>query len=172
MTIFPQWEMPYAYLTEHLDFFVGDRRYPPVFTDFDVMPTNLGDFARMRFELPGLGAPPDEITARYSMLFNDVHPDYRGIILIESNSRSGIEENESLFSAIFGPGRERQTISLDDIPWQNVFGSFVKHGVWHIWIGFDHVLFLIALLLPSVMVFRANNWAPTEWTSCWRRSNE
>jgi len=28
--------------------------------------------------------------------------------------------------------------------------AFVREGVWHIWIGFDHVLFLLSLLLPAV----------------------
>ena len=27
------------------------------------------------------------------------------------------------------------------------FLSFGRQGVWHIWIGFDHILFLLALLL-------------------------
>jgi hypothetical protein len=30
-------------------------------------------------------------------------------------------------------------------------GGFVKAGVWHIWIGLDHVCFLLALLLPAVL---------------------
>ena len=38
--------------------------------------------------------------------------------------------------------------------------TFIKHGVWHIWIGFDHILFIISLLLPSVMILRAGGWEP------------
>jgi hypothetical protein len=30
------------------------------------------------------------------------------------------------------------------------FLSFVKEGIWHIWIGLDHVLFLVCLILPAV----------------------
>jgi len=40
--------------------------------------------------------------------------------------------------------------------------SFVREGIWHIWIGLDHILFLLCLLLPAVfprrgapMTFRA-----------------
>jgi hypothetical protein len=36
--------------------------------------------------------------------------------------------------------------------------EYVRHGVWHIWIGFDHILFLLSLLLPAVLV-RANRLA-------------
>lgn len=31
----------------------------------------------------------------------------------------------------------------------------IKSGIYHIWIGFDHILFLLALLLPSVLRFRS-----------------
>jgi hypothetical protein len=30
--------------------------------------------------------------------------------------------------------------------------------VWHIWTGFDHILFLLALLLPSVLMREAKRW--------------
>jgi hypothetical protein len=30
--------------------------------------------------------------------------------------------------------------------------------VWHIWIGFDHVLFLLALLLPAVLMHESGRW--------------
>jgi hypothetical protein len=150
------------YLQSNLTLFVGDTPHEPVFTEYDFVHLNWASFVRLNFQLPGITPPPETITAEYSVLFNDFAPRHRGLILIESNSRAGIEANESQFSAIFGPGKERQTLSLDSIPWQNVFGNFIKHGVWHIWIGFDHVLFLIALLLPSVMVLGAAGWAPTE----------
>jgi hypothetical protein len=29
-------------------------------------------------------------------------------------------------------------------------GSFVRLGIWHIWMGIDHVLFLLCLILPAV----------------------
>ncbi len=32
----------------------------------------------------------------------------------------------------------------------SAFVAFLKHGVWHIWVGFDHSAFLLLLLLPAV----------------------
>ena len=29
--------------------------------------------------------------------------------------------------------------------------SFVRQGVWHVWIGYDHLIFLLLLLLPAVV---------------------
>jgi hypothetical protein len=34
--------------------------------------------------------------------------------------------------------------------------------VWHIWIGIDHILFLLSLLLPAVLIGSARGWAPAE----------
>ena len=39
-------------------------------------------------------------------------------------------------------------------------GRFVVEGVWHIWLGFDHVCFLLALLLPAVFVARGRRLEP------------
>ena len=38
------------------------------------------------------------------------------------------------------------------------FGQFLVEGVWHIWIGFDHILFLLCLLLPVVLVHQAGKF--------------
>ena len=44
----------------------------------------------------------------------------------------------------------------------NQWATFVWEGVWHIWIGFDHILFLVALLLPSVFRPEGKSWASVE----------
>ena len=36
--------------------------------------------------------------------------------------------------------------------------QYLVEGVWHIWIGFDHILFLLSLLLPAVLVFQMRRW--------------
>ena len=52
------------------------------------------------------------------------------------------------------------TVSLKEPgPWQQ-FLRFTQEGVWHIWIGIDHILFLVALLLPSVLRFKQGKWHP------------
>jgi hypothetical protein len=38
----------------------------------------------------------------------------------------------------------------------------VHEGIWHIWLGYDHVLFLLALLLPAVLRRVAGRWEPTQ----------
>ena len=38
------------------------------------------------------------------------------------------------------------------------FKQYLVEGVWHIWIGFDHILFLLSLLLPAVLVLQMRRW--------------
>lgn len=38
------------------------------------------------------------------------------------------------------------------------FTQYLVEGIWHIWIGFDHILFLLSLLLPSVLVVQMRQW--------------
>lgn len=38
------------------------------------------------------------------------------------------------------------------------FSQYLTEGIWHIWIGFDHILFLLSLLLPAVLVREASRW--------------
>ena len=40
------------------------------------------------------------------------------------------------------------------------FAAYVQQGVWHIWSGTDHILFLMALLLPAVLVRVDGRWLP------------
>jgi hypothetical protein len=41
-------------------------------------------------------------------------------------------------------------------------GAFVREGVWHIWEGIDHVLFLLCLILPAVFQRRTQRWAAAD----------
>ena len=38
------------------------------------------------------------------------------------------------------------------------FSQYLVEGIWHIWIGFDHILFLLSLLLPAVLVLQVRRW--------------
>jgi hypothetical protein len=40
--------------------------------------------------------------------------------------------------------------------------SFIKEGVWHIWMGIDHILFLVCLILPAVFQRRTQRWTAAD----------
>lgn len=42
------------------------------------------------------------------------------------------------------------------------FTQYLEEGIGHIWVGFDHILFLLSLLLPSVLVVHMRQWRGVE----------
>jgi hypothetical protein len=63
---------------------------------------------------------------------------------------------------VFAPATQTQRFEIGaPDPWLALF-EFGREGVWHIWIGFDHILFLLTLLLPAVLRRSAGAWRPVE----------
>jgi HupE/UreJ protein len=85
-------------------------------------------------------------------LFADLDPQHRGLLRIEQGAATR--------TAIFGPDRPTQTIDVARISAFTQFVDYGREGVWHIWIGFDHILFLLSLLLPAVLTREPLGWRP------------
>jgi hypothetical protein len=82
----------------------------------------------------------------------DLDPQHRGLLhFVESGASR---------SVIFGLDAPRQVVGGDAAGWPRQLAAYVREGVWHIWIGFDHILFLVSLLLPAVLVRRDGKWRP------------
>ena len=98
---------------------------------------------------------PRAIEVRYALFF-DLDPQHRGLanFRVEGGART----------AIFSPERATQRIELSAPSAFETLIDYAREGVWHIWIGFDHVLFLLSLLLPAVLVMRSDyghrRWMP------------
>ncbi|MCG8444031.1 MAG: HupE/UreJ family protein, partial [Caulobacterales bacterium] len=151
----------FAALAERLIFHGADG--PHAVTpagDVAYLDLDFGTFAAIGFDIASLRPTPEAIDIEYRFLFDGPVPNHRVYVLIESNTRTNLAGNEGHPSLIYGPGQERQTLSLVGAPWHEVFTAFIAHGAWHIWIGYDHILFLVSLLLPSVMVLRQRRWEP------------
>lgn len=93
------------------------------------------------------------LKARYSLLF-DVDPSHRGLVQWISPG------SQSAQALVFGADSAEQQLALAPQGAWETLRQYVQDGVWHIWIGFDHILFLLSLLLPAVLVRRANRWEP------------
>jgi len=108
------------------------------------------DYVRFHFELDGVSKVPEEIDIFYNVLF-DKDPIHRGVLIVEYNWKAGIVDNEALISNIYSGENTQQPLSLKDLSLWKGFIALVKLGIWHIWIGLDHILFVVALILPSVV---------------------
>ncbi|MBV8757751.1 MAG: HupE/UreJ family protein [Deltaproteobacteria bacterium] len=76
---------------------------------------------------------PHDLAVTYALLF-DLDAQHRGLVHVDGQTvivRDGAPVHISL-----GEGTS--------------VTSFVREGVWHIWMGIDHILFLVCLILPAV----------------------
>jgi hypothetical protein len=60
--------------------------------------------------------------------------------------------------AVFSPSHPSQSFQFEAASSVRQFLGFLREGIWHIWTGYDHILFLLALLLPSVLQREAGQW--------------
>lgn len=112
-----------------------------------------GAYAVLEWEAATAGHPR-KVSIAYSLLF-DVDPTHRGLVLVGSSAGGRTTH-------VLSPERPTVEFDLADAgPWQS-FLAYLGEGIWHIWIGFDHVLFLLTLVLPAVLVWRDRRWVPVE----------
>lgn len=111
-----------------------------------------GAYAVLRFEAD-CAQEIQTLQAHYRLFF-DIDPQHKGLL------RLAYDENAS--SAVFSPENAAQQFVLERPDRFAEFVDFLREGVWHIWIGYDHILFLLALLLPAVLVRRRGRWQPVD----------
>ncbi|MDO8701727.1 MAG: HupE/UreJ family protein, partial [Undibacterium sp.] len=107
-----------------------------------------GAYAVLRFKAQ-CAAPLDVLQARYRLFF-DIDPQHKGLLRLEYQGQSS--------AAIFSPDKATQDFRLSQPSKLRQFIDYAREGVWHIWIGYDHILFLLALLLPAVVVRQDKKW--------------
>jgi len=134
-----------------------DGEYKIKFTDTSFLRAKtFGDFVQLNFDLEGIKKVPEKMDVKYEAFIKDI-PGHSSLLVIEENKKVGIADNESIHSLAFSAGDiEKELLTSEGILLRGLW-EMIRSGVWHIWIGFDHILFLIALLLPSVLTFRTKD---------------
>ena len=94
-------------------------------------------------------AAQGELALDYRLLF-EVDALHRGLLRL---SLDGTPQ-----TAVLSPDQPNQRFRPGERSRLAAFGQYLVEGVWHIWIGFDHILFLLSLLLPAVLVRSAAGW--------------
>ena len=117
-------------------------------TEPDVTEFADGTYLELSFAVTNVSRPKT-IEVDYRLFFetNSLH---RGLLRFEAAGK--------VQSAVFSPGQERRSFRVEGGDAWREFWLFLKEGVSHIWTGYDHILFLLALLLPSVLQRELNGW--------------
>jgi HupE / UreJ protein len=98
--------------------------------------------------------PPVVLDIGYT-LFADLDPQHRGLLNLAAHGATR--------AAILGPQAPQQAFALAAASRWRQFVAYFADGVWHIWIGFDHILFLLSLLLPAVGTWVAAAGGRAAW---------
>jgi len=130
-------------------------------SDRDVVARPAG--LMLRLTLQGqCAAAPRQLTVDYRLLF-DTDPRHQGMLRLQAGAL--------LRPAVFTADSPTQVFTLRaPSRWERAAAD-LRSGAWHIWTGFDHLLFLLCLLLPAVLAGGAPGggaWAPAAALRPWR----
>ncbi|HVE51526.1 MAG TPA: HupE/UreJ family protein [Casimicrobiaceae bacterium] len=134
-----------ALALERLKLTVDGRRCPLSLRGHRVDTHTDGAYAVI--DLAGRCETSGPLAIDYRLLF-DVDPQHRGLISITD----GATTQSLVLSA------DRPTANVGDGGLVAQFVSYLREGSLHIFNGLDHLLFIVALLLPAVLVRRQGTW--------------
>jgi hypothetical protein len=109
-----------------------------------------GAYAVLAFSAACPG-PPRVLGVDYELFFA-LDPQHHGI--------ARIDDGGGVKTAIFTAGDRRQRFERTAPHRGRELGAAIKNGIGHIASGIDHMLFLLALLLPSVLRREKEGWKP------------
>ena len=101
-----------------------------------------GTYAVLRFAV-NCPITPKSLAMTYRLFF-DIDPQHKGLLRLQYGSETR--------TAIFSPDAAEQSFVLERPSRWRQFLDYLAHGIEHIWKGYDHILFLISLLLPAVAI--------------------
>lgn len=133
-----------GYIQNHLIIRSGETR-----CTVSVAPPSLRDISAeslLVYPLSVNCAFLNEVSVHYTGILNDF-PTHKLLTSITFDQQT----------SVYVLDRERSfiTVAPQNNHWVSQFGEMVYQGIWHIFIGLDHILFLVATLL-TVNLFREN----------------
>lgn len=156
----PHMEQIRAYVDEHLTLDCAPQTCNLVFQEYGFLNTTFAQFLTLEYALDGFQEIPEAIDVTYDVILEQL-PQHTNMLLVEENWMTGTFQNESTPLMIFRQPEQTQTLDLTSGSLWQGFSAVVYLGIIHIVEGIDHVLFLVALLLPSVLMRRDDAmWQP------------
>ena len=146
-----------AYAMRHLDLKSGNRACPMRVDDQLIDNHSDGAYAVLKLTATCPNAV-EALTVSFRLLF-EVDAQHRGLLKLETPAKDG-NSSPQVVSAVFPAENATQIFALANGSTLAELGTYIVDGVRHIAVGFDHILFLIALLLPAVLVREGRRWIP------------
>ncbi len=154
--------------------------HPMEFTEPEILSIESGNYIHTKYKLGNMPEVPEKLDIKYDVMF-DTDPVQTGHVVIGHNWKAGVikmkktglfastkDEDEMIVYIFDRNKRDFQLNLTGNSLWQG-FLAMVGLGRHHIFIGTDHILFLVALLLPAVVRRRreegelaATDWQPVD----------
>ncbi|MFK7889532.1 MAG: HupE/UreJ family protein [Granulosicoccus sp.] len=154
-----------AYLLENFSLDYNGENQEIQFLEPSLFDDNGSPFIQYNYRTEGV--PQDDqmfirntIFLSEQMLKDD--PLHRSLIVTEYNRFRDLEFGHESTALVFGPHLQESSLSVADPPGILIWKDFFYQGLLHIWIGLDHILFLLTLLLTAVMTRQGRRWEPVE----------
>lgn len=129
------------YAFARLQVSMDGSRCPLQAGDMQLQQRSTGMFVHL--PVSGSCSTAGELAINYKLLF-DIDASHRGILNLTSNSGSHVR--------LFSPTEPSHRLAAGGATGvlANLW-TFLTEGIWHIWIGLDHILFLCALIIPIIL---------------------
>ena len=106
---------------------------------------------------PPPGAPADRLTLRYDVIFHHLVT-HTAVVTLAGDWRNGVTGAEPLLLGTIRDTNPEIAIDRSGGSWSRGFAAMFRLGTRHIAEGTDHLLFLLALILPAPLVAAGGRW--------------
>ncbi len=148
-----------AYVQQRFSVAVGEQPMALDYVTTELLELPQGRFLQLGFTAPWPGELPRLLQIRQELFF-ELNKRHRGLVLIHYNAHTDQTSEWENTALIFSPDKTLQNLDLVDVPGLSGRLDFLLQGTWHILIGFDHILFLLTLLLTAVVFRSGQQWQP------------
>ena len=136
------------YVRSKLSIGDGTSKCPVEFAPLEINERVDGNYLWLPFSAV-CGTKPAQLAVNYQLM-QGIDPTHRGLLTVTAWGATQ--------TGVLGGGSGAQSIALDRPSAWRAFAEYLETGVWHIWSGIDHLLFLLSLLLPAVLRRREQHW--------------
>ena len=106
---------------------------------------------------PPLGAPADRLTFHYDVIFHHLIT-HLAVVTLAGDWRNGVTGEEPVLLGTMRDTNAAIAIDRSGGSWSRGFAAMFRLGMRHIAEGTDHLLFLLALILPAPLVAEGGRW--------------
>jgi HupE / UreJ protein len=107
--------------------------------------------------IPPAGAPVDRLTLHYDLIFHHLIT-HTTVVSLASDWRNGVLGEEPVLLGTMRDTNAEIAIDRSGGSWFQGFAAMFRLGARHIADGTDHLLFLLALILPAPLVAAGGRW--------------